>query len=81
MQLLAGGNKLLPTARKKGHREVVEREDWTGGGCIFARDGRDNGSHCVPMQNIRRVKDERGRREWARKEGMRWMGQLECASI
>ena len=22
--------------------------------------------------NIRRVKDEKGRREWARKEGMRW---------
>ena len=27
-----GSNKLLPTARRKGHRKVVGKEDWTSRG-------------------------------------------------
>ena len=32
-----GSNKLLPTARWKGHREVVEQEDGSGGGSRMSK--------------------------------------------
>ena len=50
-------------------------ENRTGGGCRMSKMWRRGGNaraYRVRCGNIRRVKDGRGRREWARKEGMRW---------
>ena len=58
-----GSNRLLPAARRKGHREGVGKEDWT-----------DRGGRVPEMwggRTVRRVRNERGRGE----EGM---GEGEC---
>ena len=68
----SGSNKLLPAARRKGHREVVGKEDWTDrGGCVpEMRGGRADSGHIVfRCGKVRRVKDERGRKDWARETG------------
>ena len=42
-------------------------------GCPRCGEEEETPEHIVFWcGNIRRVKDEKGRREWARKEGMRW---------
>ena len=54
-------NQLLPTARRKGIGRWWNKKI-----------GRRTPEHIVfRCGNIRRVKDERGRREWATEEGMK----------
>ena len=48
-----GSNKLLLTARRKRHREVVGSENRTDGGCRMPkvwRRGGNAGAYCVPVQ-------------------------------
>ena len=54
-----GSNQLLSAARRKGHGEGVGKEDWTGGG-----EEEQTPDHVVfRCGKVRRVRDERGRRE------------------
>ena len=66
-----GNNKLLPTARRKGHREV----EVEGAECPKCGEEEQTPDHIVfRCGKVRRVRDERGRgrREWARENGKRW---------
>ena len=65
-------NQLLPTAWRKGHREVVDEENRTGERSRMPKVWRRGGNVVFRCGNIRRVKDQSGRREWGIKEGMRW---------
>ena len=69
-----GGNQLLPTARRKGHREIVgtkigRTEDDR---CPKCAEEEQTPDHVVfRCRKVKRVKDEKGRREWASEKGMR----------
>ena len=51
-------------------KKIGRKEDDT---CPKCGEEEQTPDHVVfRCRKVRRVKDERGRREWARKEGMRW---------
>ena len=64
MMAAEGSNKLLPTARRKGHREVVERQDREGRRCRMPEmwGGRaDSGSHSVPLWESQKGEGRKGK--------------------
>ena len=78
-----GGNKLLPSARRKGHRggwnaKIGRVEEAR---CPRCGEEEQTPDHIVfRCRKVRRVEDERGRREWAKEVGMRWDGWDALAS-
>ena len=78
-----GIKKLLPTVRRKGHREVMEREDRTdrGRGMPKVRNGgSDTGSYCVPVQKYQEIEGRKGK-EGVFERGRNEVGRMGCVSI
>ena len=64
-----GSDELLQiTRREERYREMVGKQDRADGRRDVGRGKR----HRIRFKDITRVKDERGRRECDREEGLRW---------